>query len=159
MDKLLVSLNDRFGDVETNYLLTTSTLLDPRFKDRVFSTPALAKKAKLELKKQLAEVYTNEINANTELVPSIPTKKNTTLYGLILPEKGIDSTPNTPENEFREYFVENIIDIENDIFNYWVESKLNGFKKLSKKYHSCPPGTVASERAFSTAGLTLHGTH
>jgi hypothetical protein len=47
--EILNSLDERFGDIEDSPLLLVATLLDPRYKDKMFSSSQVCQKAKDEV--------------------------------------------------------------------------------------------------------------
>lgn len=57
---MLASLNRRYGNIETNVILTVATLLDPRFKDKFFSESGTKTKTLEALNSKLYEMNTDE---------------------------------------------------------------------------------------------------
>lgn len=60
---------------------------------------------------------------------------------------------NTAGSEIETYLNEDLLNEEDDIYEYWSRSKLSRLKELATRYHSSPSSSVDSERAFSTAGF------
>lgn len=156
----ILKLKNRFIDFETEELLSISTLLDPRFKDKVFSCADIAQQGRNSLLNKLKFVYpmifqNTDLNvANTEhQTVQTTSKSNMTIFFIILPEQISNLEENTPDIELNMYLKEELLNINGDIFQYWAVSKYKGLKILAEKYHSCPPSSVDSERSFSTAGL------
>lgn len=158
-EKLLSSIHKRFSNYEQMKLLLFSTILDPRFKDRVFSGDHEKVIALNSLKQELEVLYNNcpdlfpksneqDISSNNnELI----VKKS--VFSDILPEHREIRQCNTAESEIETYLNEDLIHKEGDIYKYWSKSQLSGLKKLAARYHSSPSTSVDSERAFSTASF------
>ncbi|XP_060871922.1 uncharacterized protein LOC132946101 [Metopolophium dirhodum] len=127
-EKLLFSIHKRFPDYEKTKLLTISTILDPRFKDKVFSE---------ENEKNIA------VNSLKQELESVD----------ILPDYREPQQCNTAESEINTYLNEDLLNEDDDIYKYWSRSQLSGLKELANRYHSSPSSSVDSERAFSTAGF------
>jgi len=89
----ILKLKNRFIDFETKELLSISTLLDPRFKDKVISCADISQQARNSLLEKLKCVYpmmcqnTDPSVAHTEH-PTVhtTTKSNMTIFSIILPE-------------------------------------------------------------------------
>ena len=64
--EMLKSLKQWYACVESNEILTFSTALDPRFKDKCFSQVGTAEKVRCSLKHKVAELKSRE----TEQPPS-----------------------------------------------------------------------------------------
>ena len=47
--EILDSLDERFGNIEESPLLLVATLMDPRYKDKMFSSNEVCRKAKDEV--------------------------------------------------------------------------------------------------------------
>ena len=75
--EILDSLDERFGDVEDSPLLLVATLLDPRYKDKMFSSNDICQKAKDEVLKIYCE--------NESLNPSVQSSDE--IAAQALPEK------------------------------------------------------------------------
>lgn len=61
--EILNSLDERFGDIEDSPLLLVATLLDPRYKDKMFSSSEVCQKAKDEVLK----IHRANQSLNTEI--------------------------------------------------------------------------------------------
>jgi len=159
-EKLLSKMNERFSEYEQNKLLLLSTILDPRFKDRVFSGEYEKFQAQNNLKLELDVIYRNvtdtstvspEIESEVVTINQHPLEKS--IFSHILPDHREPMQCNSNEAEIEKYLTEDLIDEKENIYEYWSKSKLIGLKKLAAKYHSSPSTSVDSERAFSTAGF------
>lgn len=157
-EKLLLSIHKRFPDYEKTKLLTISTILDPRFKDKVFSEENEKNIAVNCLKQELESVYnswpnivstSNEQESSTDNIPIL--KKS--LFRDILPDYREPQQCNTAESEINAYLNKDLLNEDDDIYKYWSKSQFSGLKELANRYHSSPSSSVDSERAFSTAGF------
>ncbi|CAI6370945.1 unnamed protein product [Macrosiphum euphorbiae] len=153
-------MNERFSEYEQNKLLLLSTILDPRFKDRVFSGEYEKFQLQNNLKLELDVIYRNvtdtstvspEIGSEVVTINQHPLEKS--IFSHILPDHREPMQCNSNEAEIEKYLTEDLIDEKENIYEYWSKSKLIGLKKLAAKYHSSPSTSVDSERAFSTAGF------
>ena len=61
--EILDSLDERFGNIEESPLLLVATLMDPRYKDKMFSSNEVCRKAKDEVLK----IYCENESLNTEV--------------------------------------------------------------------------------------------
>ena len=58
--EMLKSLKQRYACAESNEILTISTILDPRFKDKCFRELGTTEEVKLSLKAKVAELKSSE---------------------------------------------------------------------------------------------------
>jgi len=136
----ILKLKNRFIDFETKELLSISTLLDPRFKDKVFSCADIAQQARNYLLNKLKFVFpmmcqnTDFTVANTEhQTVQTTSKSNTTKFSIILPEVNSNIEENAPEMELNINLKEELLNINADIFQYWAVAKYKGLKDFSRK--------------------------
>jgi hypothetical protein len=140
-----------------------STILDPRFKLKLFSFKEYnidlikSELSNLLFKYEYKSQDKDNIIATNEIAASIEEDRNIwDRLDKIVKENEFDTDKKTGciESELSAYMLENTINRRDDIFEYWRNNSLR-FPMLSlnaKKYLSCPPSSVPSERVFSTAG-------
>ena len=166
------SLCRRFSWLETRVVTAVSCLVDPRFKDRVFSGgPSSVKKAKMLLKKEMAKEANETLGAEqaalieTNVNEPPKKKKKNDIWSFIddeieLHEKTLKihqaaNTPDKFDDEMNSYFGEKNIPVNEDPFIWWIET---GQKKYPYIYEVAmnlliiQATSVASERVFSDAG-------
>lgn len=162
---LVKCLNDRYLNVETDEILSISTLLDPRFKLAGFSKENSSNLTLNRLKEILEEQDRLEHESiEPNIVESKPSKKLKLQFCDILSDdiknrliespKPLDSI----QSELDSYLILPNASIEEDVIKWWVDHKEN-FKRLYKiaiKFLIIPATSAASERIFSTAGLILN---
>jgi hypothetical protein len=171
---MMKSLVDRYGSVEENPLCAIATLLDPRFKLRVFSSAGSAAHARMlvttECEQVLLSISEKELTAapakrsRTESEKSSsslwnifddmierPSELNSSVSG--------DMSGYTAEVMVEMYLKEPIQDRHIDPLSYWKEKQIvwNGLAVMACKYLSIPPSSASSERLFSSAGDIISG--
>ena len=162
--EMLASLKRCYQDMESNSFFVVATLLDPRFKDRVFSS----KSSGMTAKEMLISMY--EAQAHTDIAESPldstqPMEDGSVSASCsllwsycseIIAEKSEDSTvAECSESVVEQYLKEPNIphDPKSDPLSYWKgrASQWPILAQLAQKYLSAPPASVASERLFSSA--------
>lgn len=152
------NLNTRYADMEKNVHYSLNTLLDPRFKQFVFSSEEDVTSAKSTLEQQLSLLQTPELHSpaldNNAASSSDTCHSIHYLYtNLISSSSSVGaSTSLSPTQELTRYLEEPLCAIDTSPLLYWKTSPHQSLKKLARKYLSAPCGSVASERLFSTAG-------
>jgi len=161
--EMLVSLQTRYSDVESNKFFALATLLDPRFKQRVFSSATSAAMAKQMLISEY-ESFTSEqdLEPPTSKHPRVQqdeTQKSKSLLWQfcdeIMEEKsGTEASPDSLECVVDTYLKELNQPRKSNPLQYWKEHQQLWpvLVLLASKYLCAPPSSVASERLFSTAG-------
>ena len=161
--EMLKSLKQRYACAESNEILTISTALDPRFKDKCFRQLDTVEEVKSRLKDKVTELKSSE----TEQPPSVTStegreepaskRQKTTLlqcFSEILQEAG--ASVDDSGNEVDIYLSEPLIEFHGGehSLNWWATNKLRFpiLAKLARRYLSVPPTSVPSERLFSVAG-------
>ena len=152
--EMLESLQRRFSNIEETDFLVLSTMLDPRFKDKFFSSSA-HEHAKVLLK-EVYEVLTEDEPGEPEPKRIATEDSNSKLWGClseILTES--DVVDLSTGNEIEQYLSEPLIDLKSgDPYKWWKQhsSHYSVLSKLARKYLGAPPTSVHSERLFSGAG-------
>lgn len=168
--QILQSLEERFGDVEDSPLLLVATILDPRYKVKMFSSHEVCQKAKDEVLKLLdgneqveqCPLLREEIDEAAETQP-VAVKEATIWEKMTERMKhstsgGRGNCASSIEVALNLYCAEELIPLRgngSDPFQYWHEKKILWPKlaQIATKYLSVPPGSVYLERLFSSAGL------
>ena len=157
--EMLESLKQRYADAECNEILTISTLLDPRFKEKFFSCSDVVQELISTLKDKVAElqaIQSKELSTNETEEPTTKRPKTTLLqcFSEILEEAG--ASIDDSGNEVDRYTSEPLIEFHGGkhCLNWWATNKprFPFLAKLAQRYLSAPPTSVPSERLFSVAG-------
>ena len=163
--EMLTSLERRFDDIEESELLLIATCLDPRFKDKFFSSEVkgLARKCVIdniadtdvEVEPQSKRPRTE--SSNDSSVDAASTSKVWECFTEILHDCGA-TTDNDGGKEVMvdQYFSEPLIDHKKgNPYTWWHNNQLRYplLAKLAKRYLCSPPTSVPSERLFSGAGI------
>ena len=173
--EILDSLDERFGNVEDSPLLLVATLLDPRYKDKMFSLNDICQKAKDEVLKIYCENESlNPAAQRSAELAAQPQTEKLTIWDKMAErmkkhsrhgfnsiercEPDRDSSLKSMKVALNLYCAEEVIPSRGDGFDpfqYWQTKKALWPKlaKIASKYLSVPPGSVYSERLFSNAGL------
>ena len=163
--KLLSQLSDYFGDVQDIKLLSMTTMLDPRFKNKMFTNETVRLRAESELREEMSKVIpindeTKESDSST-CIEEKPTKKKVQKKSLwdkydkeIEKEKKAPASKTASMIEFDSYIGLERINRKEDPLEWWRkhEAHLPRLSKLAKKYLAIPATSVPSERVFSKAG-------
>jgi len=166
--KMLLSMQTRFGSCEGQDIYYLSTILDPRFKNRVFSSQAEMRRSqeRLIIKcEETIQVNTAESSPRSQDIPSKRARTNqrsdagsilwATVDDII---KEYDSEPDDDytacEKMVHSYLGEPNADRHSNPLQYWKKNELQYplLAQLARKYLAPPCTTVPSERLFSTAG-------
>ena len=166
---MLKSISDRYKDIELQPLYVLATVLDPRFKLKVFSTASSAANARMILIKECEEYLVKLSSAGPRDQPHPKCRKenkSSTLWSLfdeMLAESEENfvghSCENSAEIMVEMYLKEPVLSHVEHIhpLTYWKEKKplWPCLVDLACKYLSIPPSSVASERLFSSAADVL----
>jgi len=167
-------IKKRFKDIEDDPLFTNATILDPRFKNLVFSSKDKAQQAETKVN---AEAYSKGIATNTNLEETKDEPQNelasssqnehfdefwSTFDSQPLHQKPKRSRASDPikksiENELKIYLSLPRIERKSCPIMWW---KTNGNRfpflfEAAKKYQCMPATSVPSERVFSKAGNVI----
>ena len=162
---MLSQLSDYFGDVQDIKLLSMTTMLDPRFKNKMFTNETVRLRAESELREEMSKVIpindeTKESDSST-CIEEKPTKKKVQKKSLwdkydkeIEKEKKAPASKTASMIEFDSYIGLERINRKEDPLEWWRkhEAHLPRLSKLAKKYLAIPATSVPSERVFSKAG-------
>ncbi|KAI2648703.1 Zinc finger BED domain-containing protein 4 [Labeo rohita] len=166
---LLEAVKKQFATIEEEPLYVVATLLDPRFKDRYFSSADNIKHAKdaltVEMEKtEKSTTVAETIAENPKKTPRMEVQvggsssRESSLKGLfeeILQEHDEEHGAGTTSTHFQlqTYMMEQTISRSDSPFQYWAVNRVR-FPSLAATAAKflCTPGTsVDSERLFSTA--------
>ena len=157
--EMLKSLKQRYADAECNEILTISTILDPRFKEKFFSCSDVVEELTSSLKDKVAQLQASQSKDSSTDETEEPTSKRpkTTLlqcFSEILEESGV--SVDDSGNEVDRYITEPLIEFHGGkhCLNWWATNKprFPFLAELAQRYLSAPPTSVPSERLFSVAG-------
>ena len=157
--EMLKSLRRRYGNAESHECLVLSSILDPRFKDKCF-TSAQAQTDARELLQQkvsaLSSVGQNRTEADSvEPPPKRPRTALLKCFSEILKEAGA-SVHKDSGNEVALYLSEPLIEFHkgSEHLTWWTNNRNHfpSLANLAQKYLCAPPTSVPSERLFSLAG-------
>ena len=154
--ELLSSMTRRFTNMEANYPLAASTLLDPRFKKLGFGDPSTCTQACDRLLNDLVATISAESNASSSAAANSSSSESV-LWSLI--DQRVSASQSRPSTSssmitFGAYLDETNLARMDDSLRWWQvkEQSLSHLSKLAKKYLSIPATSVPSERLFSKAG-------
>lgn len=165
---LLASLNNRYRDHEKHSVYSFATLLDPRFKNKVFQSSVAAGTACSMLVSMIADAETHQTettgastqsgsqlaqqSAANNTGPS-PMWKN---YAALIAQAetpAVVDQKHVIQQEMESYLSEPLLENNYSPLEYWKISRFKFLKNVAQKYLGIPPATVFSERLFSTAGI------
>ncbi|XP_037400082.1 zinc finger BED domain-containing protein 4-like [Pygocentrus nattereri] len=163
---LLQAVNNHRGTVEDEPVYALATLLEPRYKDRYFTSAESAKYAKDALTKELEEFLRSSTAGALET--SEPPEKSPRVEAAAAPDKssfmkGSDQIleecedPGTASSsnhavDLHRFFTEKTITASDSPYQYWRVNKdwLPCLAATAMKYLCAPCTSVESERLFST---------
>lgn len=154
---LIKAVETRFSELETNKLVTSACLLDPRFKGKMFIDTSRRIAAVEELRTELSilDKGSNQIlNIGKNLEETSATKKRRLDFWETVAEQCENTLENNYTSELDCYLNEPCVNKENDALIWWQENKKRFplLFNLSLKYLCIPATSCASERVFSKAG-------
>ncbi|KAJ8866935.1 hypothetical protein PR048_032797 [Dryococelus australis] len=152
---LYSSMKIRFKNYENSDILTSATLLDPRFKETPFKDKAKADTAKHRLLEEASTLQSPEHLSSSSKLGQTQVQAGTgnpiwSQYSNQFAHSKINSDKDDHRSiaeELKAYFSEEMMTPDCSVTEYWRR------ETLSKKYSCVPTATVCSERLFSTAGL------
>jgi len=160
--KMLLSMQSRFARCETEDLYCLSTLLDPRFKNRVFSSQSRMISSK-EMLISRCEDYLefNQSEIDSSSAPKRPRKDDSVSVLWAQVDEMVKVHDAEPDDNYKvsqkmvnAYLSEANAPRHSNPLLYWKEKQASWplLSTLARKYLAPPCTTVPSERLFSTAG-------
>lgn len=153
-----LSLKRRFEEIEDNEKLTVATLVDPRFKDKFFSGPAVVEKVK-KLVRDLIKSVEESSHHSEEEPPAekrpCPESGIWKTFSDILEEAGANVSDSSNLQELDTFLAEPLIKFGREsCYSWWASNhcRFPSLAKIARQYLSAPATSVASERLFSGAG-------
>ena len=154
---MFVSLTHRFKDVEQNIPLVIACLLDPRFKDRFFSSVSQQAEARKMLIEKMEEEKARSATETIHEPPSKRANRETTelwqSFNKILEESGASPEGLSNDNSVvKQYLSEPLLDFcSNNCLTWWSSNKSRFplLVKMSRRFLAPPPTSVPSEQVFS----------
>ena len=147
--------------IETRKEYAVATVLDPRFKTAVFQSRENSNLAKLMV---LSEMQLAVSTSSTVQDPDSGSSENqndqgsaSSVWDKVFDESGTSQDEEDQEDasriELQNYLKEKRCPMTTDPLSWWRvnRNKYPVLSKLVRRFHSCPPGSAASERLFSTA--------
>ena len=182
--QLLASISTRFGNIESSKHFVMATVLDPRYKTRCFSSSSKAIAARIMLVEESKECTTSSDKPPSPKRQRLAEQscEKVSLLGTVegmMAENEDDVVDNEVECEHESMVLlylkepnlplytshpdpvnpEKVIKQRNDPLQYWKTNEHSKpiLSKLARKFLCAPPGSVASERLFSTAADIADG--
>ena len=155
--EMLKSLRRRYGNAESHECLVLSSILDPRFKDKCFTSVQVQTDARELLQQKVSALSLFEQDrTEADLVEPSPKRPRTALlecFSEIL-ETGV-SVHKDSGNKVALYLSEPLIEFHkgSEYLTWWANSqnRFPSLANLAQKYLCAPPTSVPSERLFSLA--------
>lgn len=150
--ELLSSMSRRFTNMEANYTLTVSTLLDPRFKRLGFNDSSKYQSAMEKLGREMAATNT-ESSSGEQSSSACSTSGLWSFVDTRFAELG-HAQPTEHATIIKSYLDQGNIPRKEDPLKKWNNDECVYVKLVPfvKKYLSIPATSVPSERLFSKAG-------
>ena len=159
--ELVASMMRRFTNIEANYILAASTLLDPRFKKLGFAD-ASGNNAVERLAGEVASIIacqnvpSNDTN-HVEVQSGQSELKSSGLWAVMderIAQKQTQPSTSSSLIVLRTYFDQANISRQESPLKWWMdhESTFSSLSSLVKKYLAIPATSVPAERLFSKAG-------
>ena len=150
--ELLSSMARRFTNIEANFTLAASTLLDPRFKKIAFSDGSTCNQAVQRLTTELSSIIAaNESQARSTDEQHAETSHSSDLWHFIDQSVAASQSRTSTASSI---IIMKILDRKDDPLKWWSDNQLSYQALLPhvRKYLAIPASSVPSERLFSKAG-------
>ena len=145
--EMKLSLTRRFSAIEENDLLIVATLIDPRFKNRFFTSENTKTKAEATIRTLLNKTEDTETDSNLEEpLPKRPCTGIWKTFNDIVEESGTSISGEEGADELSMYISEPLVPFgQKSGFQWWSEnSRFPGLTKIAQKYLCAPPTSVPS---------------
>lgn len=158
VDRLQNSLSTRFGQIETNAILATSTILDPRFKKLHFNQPLTCLQAIGRIARWMRDLNHMNVsdNAVSETSMEMPDKTDDlwSFHDDLLKTKTINTAQRDQDEmptDLKHYLDQPMLDCRENPMRYWLNfaSVYPTLSVIAKKYLAIVGTSVPSERLFS----------
>ena len=155
---LISQMQQHFANLESNPLLATATLLDPRFKQHAF-TDAAALEAAQERLLMDTQTVVKTSDAVESKTSATSTGSAASLWGMfdqkIVSAKALKTDVSEADNETQRFFKEVNILRTADPFQWWRlnEVQFPHLKVLAKKFLCVPATALDSSRLFTKEGI------
>ena len=164
--EMIKSLKSRFVGIKENRLLSLATILDPRFKDKLFASSIIKMTVKEMLEEEIRKIVPSEDDSlqsrqeSSEVRSSSPTPpvskraKKDTLLTMYSEDSGASSSNSADELE--QFLSEPLVDYKaGSPFKWWHENKARFpiLAQLARRFLSGTATSVPSEWLFSQAGI------
>lgn len=163
VDRLQNSISMRFGQIESNFIMAVSTILDPRFKKFHFNQPLACSHAISRIAGWMRELdqknVSNDIVTETNMEILDKTDDLWSFHDDLLKSKTVNTTQQQDEmpTDLKHYLNQPMIDRKENPICYWIKfaSVYPTLSVIAKKYLAIVGTSVPSERLFSRAGNIL----
>ena len=152
--ELLSSMARRFTNIEINYTLAVSTLLDPRFKKVGFGNASACSQAVQRLTSEVAAII-----ASNDTTESMTTEADDPSGLWTMIDQSVAASQSRPSTSdsliiLRMYLDQPNLARKEEPLKWWVanEKSFPSLASHAKKYLAIPATSVSSERLFSKAG-------
>ncbi|XP_025996385.1 zinc finger BED domain-containing protein 4 [Solenopsis invicta] len=152
------------GQIENNFIMTASTILDPRFKQLHFNQPLACSRAINRIAKWMKEL--DQTNVSNNVVPKTKIEvsdKTNDLWSFHDDLVKVRTTNVSQQHEdemptdLKHYLDQPMIDRKENPIRYWLKltSVYPTLSIIARKYLAIVGTSVPSERLFSRAGNIL----
>ncbi|XP_076298600.1 E3 SUMO-protein ligase ZBED1-like [Lasioglossum baleicum] len=161
-NKVRNALKERFQPIEQDTLYICATVLDPRYKDQMFS----CEQKQIMYRKLNEEISINSINTEpTSDKDQESSERKSKLLNFIKntlgnTERHAETFHSRKDREIAMYLSESVVSTDINIMHWW-KSNRSRFPLLStvaRRFLAIPATQVTSERLFSTSGNIVTNT-
>ena len=163
VDRLKKSVSSRFQHIENNYIMTVSTILDPRFKEMHF-TPLASATAINHIARWMKESIQMDNGNHSTSESGVEIQKSDlsddlwSFHDQLLKDKTnrfVQRNEDELPTDLKHYISQSLLDQKSDVLRYWLKECNSVYPTLSliaTKYLAVVATSVPSERLFSIAG-------